>query len=115
LPEWARFVAHGSSSSAPGSHVAIRALVRELKLPLVRVLRGGFGMALRTGSRVDIHPNADAVWQRAARVVEPLADAHRRGGGSWDTATAACSSPSRTRSPPWCSSIRCSSASRRDG
>ena len=79
--------AGGELIEAP--HEAIRALARRLQLPLVRVLRGGFGMALRVGRRTHIHPDADQVWRRVVRVLRPLADAQRRGGGSWDTATAA--------------------------
>jgi monoamine oxidase len=69
-------------------HHAIRTLAAALHLPLVRVLRGGFGLALRHGRRTSILTSPAAQWRTLARRLRPLVDAYRDAGSSWDTAAA---------------------------
>jgi monoamine oxidase len=70
-------------------HDAIRGLAASLRLPLVGVLRAGFGLALRHGRRTSIHRSPAAPWRELTRRLRPIADAYRDAGGTWDTAAAA--------------------------
>jgi len=70
-------------------HDAIRGLAASLRLPLVAVLRAGFGLALRHGGRTTIHRSPAAPWRALTRRLRPIVDAYRDAGGTWDTAAAA--------------------------
>jgi monoamine oxidase len=70
-------------------HDAIRSLAAGLRLPLTRVLRAGFGLALHDGRRLDLLATAARPWRALERRLRPFVDAYRDGGASWDTATAA--------------------------
>ena len=69
-------------------HHAIRDLAASLRLPLVGVLRAGFGLALRHGRRTTIHPSPAAAWRALTQRLRPIVDAYRDAGASWDTAAA---------------------------
>jgi monoamine oxidase len=69
-------------------HDAIRGLAANLRLPLVSVLREGFGLALRHGRRTTLHRSPAAPWQMLTRRLRPIVDAYRDAGGTWDTAAA---------------------------
>jgi monoamine oxidase len=70
-------------------HDAIRALAARLHLPLVGVLRAGFGLALRHGRRTTIHRSPAGPWRALTRRLRPIVDAYRDAGATWDTAAAA--------------------------
>ena len=69
-------------------HDAIRGLAARLRLPLVGVLRAGFGLALRHGRRTTIHRSPAAPWRALTRRLRPIVDAYRDAGGTWDSAAA---------------------------
>ena len=69
-------------------HHALRTLARELRVPLVRVLRAGFGMALHDGRRTTIFPSSDKPWQALARRLRRVVEVHRGEDGTWDGAVA---------------------------
>ena len=68
---------------------AIRALAARLQLPLVGVLRAGFGLALAHGGRTTLHRSPARPWSTLTRRLRPIVDAFRDAGGTWETATAA--------------------------
>lgn len=70
-------------------HDAIRSLAADLRLPLRRVLRAGFGLALHDGHRTRIFPTPTQPWRALERRLRPIADAYRAAGATWDTAAAA--------------------------
>jgi monoamine oxidase len=72
-----------------GDHEAIRQLARALHVPLVRVLRSGFGSAMRIGDRVTLRRSQAATWRELAKLLEPAVDAYEDAGGTWDSAVAA--------------------------
>jgi monoamine oxidase len=65
---------------------AIRDLVSDLGLRLVRVLRRGFGLALRRGARVHLLNDQGVAWGTLKRVLAPVSDAYRTAGGSRESA-----------------------------
>ncbi len=67
-----------------GPHEAIRTLARGLRLPLARVLRDGFGLALDDGRRTTLHDGPDRPWRAIARRLRPLVEAYRDSGATWD-------------------------------
>jgi monoamine oxidase len=69
-------------------HDALRSLAARLRLPLVGVLRAGFGLALRHGRRTTIHRSPAAPWRALTRRLRPVVEAYRDAGGTWDTAAA---------------------------
>jgi monoamine oxidase len=69
-------------------HEAIRSLARSLHVPLVRVLRGGFGAAMRIGDRVTLRRSQASTWKALARLLEPAVDAYEEAGGTWDSEVA---------------------------
>ncbi len=69
-------------------HQAIRGLASTLDVRLVRVLRTGFGLALRTGRRTNLLTSPTAPWRALTRRLRAFADAYRDAGASWDTAAA---------------------------
>jgi monoamine oxidase len=70
------------------AHTAIRSLADDLGLPLTRVLRAGFGLALHDGRRTNVLATAARPWRALERRLRPVVDAYREAGASWDTATA---------------------------
>jgi len=70
-------------------HDAIRGLAATLRLPLVGVLRAGFGLALRHGRQTIIHRSPARPWRALTRRLRPIVEAYREAGGSWDSAAAA--------------------------
>ena len=70
-------------------HETIRSLARSLHVPLVRVLRGGFGAALRIGGRVTLRRSQAATWRELARLLEPARAAYEEAGATWDSEVAA--------------------------
>ncbi len=71
-----------------GPHDAIRTLAGSLRLPLIRVLRGGFGLALDDGRRTTLHTGPERPWRAITRRLRPLVEAYRDAGGTWDGAAA---------------------------
>lgn len=57
----------------------IRALCRTLGVPLVPVLRQGFGMALSIGHRLRLRGSTGQAWRAFARRLRPAVAAYRRG------------------------------------
>ncbi len=72
-----------------GDHTAIRELARALGVPLVRVIRGGFGLALETNGRFKIHATQQPVWKAFQRALAPDANAFRSDGCNWNGSLAA--------------------------
>jgi len=70
-------------------HDAIRTLATTLRLPLIRVLRAGFGLALHHRQRTTFFPTPAQPWRAVAKRLRPHLEAYRDAGGSWDTAAAA--------------------------
>jgi monoamine oxidase len=68
---------------------AIRRLAASLGLPLVRVLRAGFGLALHDGRRTTVTSSATAPWRALGRRLASIVDAYREAGATWDGAAAA--------------------------
>lgn len=79
--------AGGEFIDAP--HDALRSLAATLHVPLIRVLRAGFGLALHHHHRTTLFATAATPWRALTRRLRPLVEAHREAGGTWDTATAA--------------------------
>jgi monoamine oxidase len=75
-----------------GDHTAIRELARELDVPLVRVLRGGFGLALDTDGSLKIHANPRTIWRAFKRALARDADAFESAGCNWNGSVAAATS-----------------------
>jgi monoamine oxidase len=71
------------------AHAEIRRLAAALHVPLVRVLRGGFGSALRVGRRTLVRGSQAEAWETLRHALGPLLKAYGRAGPSWDTAAAA--------------------------
>jgi monoamine oxidase len=71
------------------SHEAVRTLADMLRVPLIPVLRAGFGLALRHHGRTTFFPTPARPWRALTRLLLPFVAAHREAGGSWDTAAAA--------------------------
>jgi monoamine oxidase len=53
-------------------HTAIRQLARELDLDLVRVLRAGFGLAIRHEGRLHVHRTQAGMWRDLRRTLSPM-------------------------------------------
>ena len=56
-------------------HKAIRSLVRDLDLELVRVLRRGFGAALGQRGRVRVFARQTELWETMSETLQPLSEA----------------------------------------
>lgn len=76
-----------------GDHHALRGLTREFDLPLVRVLRRGFGLATSLGGRVRAYGSQRAAWERLAATLAPAVDAFTAADLSWDSTAAAAIAP----------------------
>lgn len=70
-------------------HNAIRSLARELDLDLVRVLRRGFGAALRVRKRVRVYTTQTPLWRQLEDALEPWAKAFDAAEQDWRSTTAA--------------------------
>jgi monoamine oxidase len=68
---------------------AIRGLAASLHLPLVRVVRGGFGLALRVGARTTLMTSPSRPWRALVKRLAPLVEAYRDSGATWDGDVAA--------------------------
>jgi monoamine oxidase len=82
--------AQGQHAEAGGElidegHLRVRALAREERLPLVPVLRGGFGSYLigEQGRRMRLRESGSG-WERMERLLRPAFDAYAQAGHSWD-------------------------------
>jgi monoamine oxidase len=71
-----------------GNHKTLIDLARALKLPLRRVLRAGFGLALSIGGRIHVTRSQATVWRRLQRALRPAIAAFEAANGS-DTSAAA--------------------------
>jgi monoamine oxidase len=72
-----------------GGHKAIRQLISEAGLSLVRVLREGFGLALDDNGLVRVHRTQRGIWRRYRRALAPLAAEFARAQSDWDSSVAA--------------------------
>jgi monoamine oxidase len=72
-----------------GAHADLRRLAAAVHVPLVRVLRGGFGSILRVGTRTIVRDSQEEMWDALRRALGPLLNAYAGAGCSWDTAAAA--------------------------
>lgn len=70
-------------------HKAIRRLCRDLDVPLVRVLRRGFGFAFEQRGRVRVLPSQAALWSRMAEALSPATRALTLADRAWSSTTAA--------------------------
>ena len=70
-------------------HKAIRSLVRDLDLELVRVLRRGFGAALGQRGRVRVFARQTELWKRMAETLQPQIKAFDNVGMEWGSTIAA--------------------------
>ena len=75
-----------------GDHTAIRELARELVVPLVRVVRGGFGLALELVGALKTYPTQTTIWQAFRRALRRDAAAFEADGCNWDGSVAAAGS-----------------------
>jgi monoamine oxidase len=60
-----------------------------LDLPLVRVLRRGFGISLEQRSRVHVLPTQTLLWEQLTATLEPAATALKNAKGDWTSTAAA--------------------------
>lgn len=72
-----------------GDQAAIRDLARSLDLPLIRVLRDGFGSALSIGGRLRVRTSHAALWNELRRLLRPVAEAFAEANCDWSSAAAA--------------------------
>jgi monoamine oxidase len=70
-------------------HKAIRTLVADLDLELVRVLRRGFGAALGQRGRVRVFARQTALWKSMAEILQPESEAFDGARGRWGSTIAA--------------------------
>jgi monoamine oxidase len=70
-------------------HTEIRTLAAELRLPLVRVLKRGFGLALTVGGRVRVSKSQQELWKDLARILRRPVRAYKSAGCDWNTTAAA--------------------------
>jgi monoamine oxidase len=70
-------------------HKAIRRLCREFDLPLVRVLRRGFGLAIDVQRRMRVLTRQRELWKALTAALEPAAKAFDAAGRSWSSSEAA--------------------------
>ena len=70
-------------------HTDIRRLAAELRLPLVRVLKRGFGLAVTVGRRVRVTKSQQDLWKDLARILRRPIRAYKSAGCDWGTTAAA--------------------------
>jgi monoamine oxidase len=72
-----------------GEHEAVHTLARELDVPMIRVLRHGFGSYLPgADGRRRMRSSQSADWRQLALVFRSACDLFQRAGHSWDSAAA---------------------------
>ena len=71
-----------------GDHQAIIVLARTLRLPLRRVLRAGFGLALTIDGRVRVTRSQGTVWRALQRSLKPAIAAFEAAGCDWASGAA---------------------------
>ncbi len=72
-----------------GEHAAIRRLARDLNLDVVRVVRGGFGLALERNGRVRVHGSQRSIWRDFKRALSKDAAAFKDVDCDWGSSIAA--------------------------
>jgi monoamine oxidase len=72
-----------------GDHTAIRELARELDVAVVRVIRGGFGLALDIEGKLRIHATQQTIWKAFKRALARDAKALQSGECNWNGSVAA--------------------------
>jgi monoamine oxidase len=72
-----------------GDQAAIRDLAKSLGLPLIRILRDGFGSALSIGGRLRVRSSHAALWNEMRRLLRPVAEAFAESNCDWSSAAAA--------------------------
>jgi monoamine oxidase len=88
-PAFAPFHVEAGGEFIDHDHKAIRSLARELNLPLVRVLREGFGLALRGTRGIRVHKTQARIWQSYKRAMQPVADRLKEFDCDWQSSIAA--------------------------
>lgn len=92
---WTRPGTDGESSVEAGAefvdheHTQLRRLIGQSGLGLVRVLRQGFGLALSSGGRVEVHGSPQVEWRTLALKLAPVIRAYKVAGGTWDSVVGA--------------------------
>jgi monoamine oxidase len=84
----APFAVEAGGEFIDGEHKAIRALARELGLPLVRVLSKGFGLALEHSGQVRVHRTQKAIWSAFKRALQPIASRFEERECDWNSSIA---------------------------
>ena len=87
--EFSREPVEAGGEFIDGDHTAIRELARELDVPLVRVVRGGFGLALDTDGKFKIHTTQQTIWRAFTRALARDAKAFQSSGCNWNGSVAA--------------------------
>jgi monoamine oxidase len=82
------FHAEAGGDLIDAEHTAIRALARELGLPLTRVLRTGFGLAVERHGRVRVHKSQQSQWQQVRRVLAREVKALETVDADWQSSVA---------------------------
>ena len=72
-----------------GDHTRVRALARELGLRLTRVLRSGFGTAVRYGGNVEVLVSQATGWRRLKRAFARELKQYESHGSRWEGTVAA--------------------------
>jgi monoamine oxidase len=70
-------------------HRRVRELARELHVPLVPVLRAGFGTAIQYNGRLHVASAQGTGWRDVRRLLGTAVDVHRLHGGDWHGSVAA--------------------------
>jgi monoamine oxidase len=71
-----------------GGHKAVRRLCRDLDIPLERVLRRGFGLALQEAKRVRVFASQRELWRRLAKALERETRAWKDAEFDWASSVA---------------------------
>ena len=88
-PPIAPFHAELGGDLIESDHKALRALCREFRLPLTRILLRGFGMVIRAGGRTRVLTRQTRLWKEFAKAFRPHTDALKNAGREWHSPAAA--------------------------
>jgi monoamine oxidase len=86
---WEHFSVEAGGEFIDGAHTTLRALIKEMGLQLVRVLREGFGLALLIDGRLRVHRSQQRIWDAFRRSLSKDASVFEKVECDWDTSVAA--------------------------